>query len=114
MIDEDSNSKILLLLTDSKISNKFSTWERFSEAIQDYEDFQSPITNINFDEPKPKNRVLIFGLTTSILITFLTFIYYFKKQDIQNITTYENFDEMIRVGGGELIQLEWRKQNTNG
>ena len=103
MIDEDSNSKILYLLTDSKISNHFSTWERFSEAIQDYEDFQSPITNINFDEPKPKNWLLIFGLTTSIFVTFLGFIYYFKKQDIQNITTYENFDEMIRVGGGEFI-----------
>ena len=103
LIDEDSNSKILFLLTDSKSSNHFSTWERFSEAIQDYEDFQSPISNINFNEPKPKNRLLIFGLTTSIFVTFLTFIYYFKKQNIQNITTYVNFDEMIRVGGGEFI-----------
>ena len=103
MIDENSNSRILPLLTDFKNSDQFSTWERFSEAIQNYEELQSSITNINFDEPKLKNRPLIFGLTTSILIIFLIFIYYFRKQDLQNITTYKNFDEMIRVDGGEFI-----------
>ena len=103
LIDENSNSRILPLLTDFKNSDQFSTWERFSEAIQNYEELQSSITNINFDEPKFKNRPLIFGLTTSILVIFLIFIYYFRKQDLQNITTYKNFDEMIRVDGGEFI-----------
>ena len=103
LIDENSNSRILPLLTDFKNSDQFSTWERFSEAIQNYEELQSSITNINFDEPKLKNRPLIFGLTISILVIFLIFIYYFRKQDLQNITTYKNFDEMIRVDGGEFI-----------
>ena len=103
LVDENSNSRILSLLTDLKNSNQFSTWERFSEAIQNYEELQSSITNVNFDDTKPKNRLLIFGLTTSILVIFLIFLYYFRKQDLQNITTYGNFDEMIRVDGGEFI-----------